>query len=128
MIGLLSWAFQSFAIWSLAEPSWQVVTPKRGADKAKVAREVVEWEKKSGPQALVEGGRDRFVREGRLRQRLEHRQEPAGHDRAEKGGKQQVGYFRKSVGLQMRGKQTTKRTQQNEHPSACYNSLQISGT
>ena len=30
---------------SLAEPSWQVVGPKRGADKAKVAREVVEWDR-----------------------------------------------------------------------------------
>ena len=30
---------------SLAKPSWQVVGPKRGADKAKVARWVVEWDR-----------------------------------------------------------------------------------
>ena len=65
MVSLLSWALQTFAILllsshhqiprlisphnmsgarPLAEPSWQVVGPKRGADKAKVAREVVEWD------------------------------------------------------------------------------------
>ena len=32
-----------------------------------------------------------------LRQRLEHRQEPAGHDRAERSGTQQVDYFRETV-------------------------------
>ena len=129
---------QTFAIWllfpssdarSLAVPSWQVVGPKRGADKAKVAREVVEWERTKAAlkQWSKEGEIDWCVK--------------AVFDRDWNIGKNQQDTIAQRGAASNRWitseKQLECRCVENKLPiehrkkntlAACYNSLQISGT
>ena len=89
---------------SLAEPSWQVVGPKRGADKAKVAREVVEWDRTTAAlkQWSKEGEIDLCVKAvfDRDWNTSENLRDTIAQRRS---GKQQVDHFRETVGVQMRG-------------------------